>query len=475
MRFWSAVAKVVLELNGIPAFRRAGCGAYRRVAQAAARVIASLRDVDGVYLTGSVTRPEFVVPGMSDIDLVAVAQIPTLESELRLRRQLRRAHRVLHASLPVFTNLDYLGVDDLEYVRAFPHAWALDLDTSWQCLAGRNRLRADAPSVPREQARLVRLAQCIKRWGKAHPHLVEATERERYTRVQTERLLIQALAAWQDRGRLTPLDVLLADAGRTHTHPALGSLQSGAPRTIERMASASLEIVDRLAAEACRCWSSTWPRASRAQVVPVDSAVRHAADCLLGAGFSCVAVAPPGLCDPAAVLLAIGGDAIPPRELLRRARVAHSSMSQTPRTPLRAAGRLVVWTRSVCQAAALAPTIPFVGSALASGALQTFGSELPVVRCPPPEVMDATLRTRVITSFTRPLVRPVRAPAEWDRMVAFAHHTLRPSMARAQDRGEFELGAFPDSTARVDERELVCVWRQWLAERKRVLDRSRPD
>jgi hypothetical protein len=52
--------------------RSLGRVGYRFVARAAARWLAQLDAVDGVYVTGSLTRHAHVQPGYSDIDLVLV-------------------------------------------------------------------------------------------------------------------------------------------------------------------------------------------------------------------------------------------------------------------------------------------------------------------------------------------------------------------------------------------------------------------
>ena len=471
-RFWAVVSKAMLELNDVAAFREAGRFAYRAVAHAAARVLVSLPDVDSVCLTGSLTRPEVLVPGKSDIDLLVLAKIPTLESELRLRRQLRRAHRMLHAAVPVFTNLDYLSVDDLDYFRALPGAWALDLDRHWRRLAGPNRLRRSASSTLFARARIVRVMRCMKRWGKLLPALVGAPDRDLAARTQAQRLLVEVLATWQHRDRLTPLETLLEDGGPTPTPPALRTVQSRARPSIELLLAAALEVLDRLAAEVSRDWVGEWPPAGVAPSVRLDSPLRSVVDDLHLAGFPSVVAAPPGRCGFDWTVYAVGPETTPPQTLVRQAWSARSRIWEAAPAALGPRGQVVVWTPALWRAAALAQVVPFAGSALASGPVWRSGAALPIVRCPAADTLAWLIRVRVVYFFLRRLVRTLRPPAAWEQVMAAEHHRLRPAIARAQDSGELELLAPPPVAAPVDEVELVGGLREWIAERKSVLDRS---
>src|SRR5688572_15030925 len=112
MRRMSALVRTLAgaaarSMGRAPGLRPLLVGAYYGVARAGARWLAAVPHARGVYLAGSLLRPATVAPGVSDIDLVLTAELPSLEAELAFRAGLRNRLRQLNGVVPAFYNLDY--------------------------------------------------------------------------------------------------------------------------------------------------------------------------------------------------------------------------------------------------------------------------------------------------------------------------------------------------------------------------------
>jgi predicted nucleotidyltransferase len=271
---------------------------YRFAADVAARLFGRLDGVDGVYLTGSLTRPESLAPGYSDIDVVLAVNTASLADELRLRNDVARVQGRLNAFGPLFKNVDYVDLDDLDLYRRYGDAWSLDLDRRWVFLGGVDR-REPAREPSRDAVRQERLVRALRRWFKAGAALLDPHDsREAFIRDRgAERLLADALAALTGRDRLDPLPSLLAAAATwdtpglrrlaedgEHVAPLARSLRAGLslahPRTT--LLEAALEAIDRAATDAVRGGS----RAEvAAPVVSSSGELRDATRAAHAAGF----------------------------------------------------------------------------------------------------------------------------------------------------------------------------------------------
>jgi predicted nucleotidyltransferase len=176
---------------------------YQRVAAAAAQVLVRLDGVRAVYLAGSVTTPERIEPGWSDIDLVLITDLPNVDAELAFRRRLRPAFRALSTSIPALAGLDYIDVRDLEMLRVSPNAWSLGFDHRWTHLAGTAVHMPATPLPPRRQRQLLGMRRALRRWCKATPQILTLPDGPRRARL-ARRLRSDVVAYVVDARRHAP-------------------------------------------------------------------------------------------------------------------------------------------------------------------------------------------------------------------------------------------------------------------------------
>ncbi len=314
---------------------------YRFVADVAARLFGRLDGVDGVYLTGSLTRPESLAPGYSDIDLVLAVSTASLADELRLRNDIARVQRRLNAFGPLFKNVDYVDLDDLDLYRRYGDAWALDLDRRWVFLGGVDR--RDAARRPSGDAvRQERLVRALRRWFKAGPALLDPHDsREAFIRDRgAERLLADALAALTGRDRLDPLRTLLSAAAawdapalrrlardNEHASPLAPVARWSSTLAPERttLLEAALEAIDLAAADVARGGSLA---KIAAPVVSSRTELRDAARTAHTMGFEATVLALRAPRD--GVILILDGENRSAPDRLRRHRAMLDELGQLP-------------------------------------------------------------------------------------------------------------------------------------------------
>lgn len=198
-----------------------GRWAYAAVAHGAAAAFARLPATDGVHLAGSAAAGWHAVePGRSDLDLVVLARLPTLQDELLHLAGMRRLRRRLHTVVPLFAHVDCIEVRDLHQVRSFGNAWTFALERDWCRMAGPDRVSVPVPRGAFER-QIERFRLALRRWCKAAPYALFA-ERERVARTRVAHRLLKAIvAARLGDHRHRPWDELAA-AGR-----AAGLLPAG--------------------------------------------------------------------------------------------------------------------------------------------------------------------------------------------------------------------------------------------------------
>jgi predicted nucleotidyltransferase len=434
-----AVAAVVRELGrtraGGAVFRRA----YRAAARTAAAFFSRIDGVDGVYITGSTTHPAFIEPGSSDIDLVIAIDVPTLASEIAVRRKLARVHRMIHAAVPAFTNLDVVENRDFDLLRRFGNAWTLDFDRRWEHAAGNNRLEPSRPSRPERERRLELAALSFKRWMKASTFIQSPAGAPRAKGRMLQRLLIDVASAYVDKSRFSPLRELVDEAARRSGHPEILSAATEDASASVRLASA-LTLLDVLAVELSEKWQGRWTcDGERSRVEPPD-ALRDAARRFGGRGFSAV-FCPRGPDGGGGYLVAVANDGDDVADVLRRGATAVDGASETSSGPARPAWLVapVVVTRAMWRAGALFPPSPFVAPALSTGTPWSLGPALPAPGRPPDEEASVLVRARVMQQFVRRVVRARRGASAFRRELDYEHHALRPALAHAMDAGRFRF------------------------------------
>jgi hypothetical protein len=465
---WRAVSHLARRLDHVPGGLWAGRAAYRAAARIAAGVLARIPDVDGVYAVGSLTRPATLKPGKSDLDLVVVANLPTLQSELRLRERLRRAHRVLHAALPVFQNLDYFDVSDLPYLRNFGDAWTLDLDRRWRCMAGENRL-AEPPQVPPAERRSELLTICLKRWMKASPRLLDAArpDDEASRREIARRLLMDALSALLDCDRLTPLEDLWPAARAELQAPYLR--REPDELDVESSLAVTLDILDHMARSASGPRDQRWAVSGHTPNETLPQHLESSARRFVEEGFASVALVRRGARAQDRLLLAVARSDTAPREILRAVGRAQRGMP-----PLGADDawqpRPVALTPALFRAAAHFSPAPLLGAQLASLPAWHCGDPPEAALAPPARALRSSLARRTATLFLRRLMRTRRDSQSFHAELVHELEVIAPALARAFDAGTFDP-FFPSWEGRtIDEAGLVARRRRFIDERKPMLD-----
>lgn len=375
---------------------------YRFAADVAAHLFGRLDGIDGVYLTGSLTRPESLAPGYSDIDVVLAVNTASLADELRLRNDIARVQRRLNAFGPLFKNVDYVDLDDLDLYRRYGDAWALDLDRRWAFLGGVDR-RDPAFEPPRDAIRQERLVRALRRWFKAGSALLDPHDtREAFIRDRgAERLLADALAALTGRDRLDPLRSLLAAAATWDT-PAIRRLAEDGARDSSLAAArpgfllgyprptlleAALEAVDEAATDVAR-------DGARAEVaVPAVSPRSELGDVTLtarAAGFEATLLVLRAPSD--GVILLLDGENRPAADRLRRHRGVLGKLGRLPEAQFPWARWPVLVTPSMWRAGVLfEPSLDGAATFVADA-----GASLPDVWVPAPfERRELELRRRL--------------------------------------------------------------------------------
>jgi predicted nucleotidyltransferase len=474
VRAFGTLAKGVRKLSVFAPVASAARTAYGAAASVMARALGDVPGVDGVYLLGSLTRPEFVQPGKSDIDLVVAARLPTLEAELEVRERLHRIHRCVHALIPLFNNLDYFDVDDLDCIRRFANAWTLDLDVRWKCVAGTNRL-ASPYARPRPERRVELCAMALKRWMKAGTRLLAAgpADDQVFLRGIAERLLMDTLAAYLDGERLTRLEWLVETASASLPLASLRDVVPPSRREPERLLLATLEVLEALARETTADWNDAWKCSGTSAPLEPRPEIARTAQRFVEAGFSGVVGVRRGSEPSDAVFFA----AAPPEWTAARAlAVTREVQRRTPALPTAVSAwlsRPVLLTAPLLQAAALLSPSPFVGAELAARPSFLAGAEPSPPKAPPAAVVRAILRTRVAMSFIRRHVRTRWARPGWSSHFEYDVAGLCPALSRAQDEERVPLSW--SRAPLVGERALVAAQRAFVIERKGVLARDSND
>lgn len=218
--------------------RRAGQSAYGLAARLAGERLARLEQVEGVYVTGSVATGG-VAPGFSDIDLLLVVELPTLEAELALRHRLVEWQRRANALGPLFAGLDYVEARDVEGLARGGDAWTLDMARRFRRVGGRGDLLGPATVRPARELRLLRLSKVMRRFCKVSAATLregDSSLARRMTR-RLERALHAPGSGGDAFERLAAAGSRLAEAARAVTVDWRDALPSdGAPdRTDARL------------------------------------------------------------------------------------------------------------------------------------------------------------------------------------------------------------------------------------------------
>ncbi|MFW5924560.1 MAG: hypothetical protein ACOCV4_00225 [Myxococcota bacterium] len=421
--------------------------AYVAAARAASLRLGRLPAVEAVYLTGSVTRVRGSSPGYSDIDLVLAVDVPTLEDELALRRDLARWLRRAHRAFPAFQHLDYIEGRDLELLRAHGDEWSLDVDSRWVCSAGVDG-RAHPVPRPAFERRLARAQRTLRRWVKAGALLLDTgapgdfAARHRSAR----RLLSDLLAARGDMERRGPLEDKLARAGEVG--PAVHRVaRCGPSAPIDVLLSASFEVLEALCTEVAADWQSRLPQAAPSHPPPsalVDALAE--VDRASGAGpthaihrgggrRTWLVVTPAPGPDPGVHLAAVRR-----WNACRRERGLPEGLRPVPLGP------------AMARAAALLDPIPFVGMALA--ATPDWAGR---VARPSDSDLDVLLRLQLAGALLRPQGRALRietGPEEAREAVATELALAEAGLALRADPASLRSAppppmVWPDERARV--------------------------
>ena len=268
MQLRKPLTRAVQRFGRSAAGKSAGRRAYDLASRLAGAALARLPGVDGVYVTGSTARLEALEPGYSDIDLVLLVDVPSLDAELSFRRKLRERLRTLNRAGPLFRNVDYIEVQDFELFRHLGDAWAIDLDTRWRAVAGQNRLETPA-FRPQSERRLEALIRAARRWSKSSPLLLDPRSgREPFIELRAaRRLLGDALAGLTLGDRYAPLPELLERAAEHGVRGAVldqlvadhRTALRGGRDTIVELVAASLEAIEQLAHDVTETWSEGCP------------------------------------------------------------------------------------------------------------------------------------------------------------------------------------------------------------------------
>jgi hypothetical protein len=454
--------------------RIAAVRGYLFAAAAFAKTLQRVGGVDGVYLTGSLTKPELLRPGYSDIDLVIVADLPTLSDELRLRHELRRALLRANSLGTLFKHLDYMERRDLDVRRTLGNNWSLSLDSTWQLLTGTDRL-LKAPSVPPEKRRLEGLLEALRRWQRSSAFLLDEFGGPAVLArsMGARRALASALRAWLGRSTDVNLASLLEEARTRATGAdALGALARGpvesAARRDEPMivdaVVATLEVLEVFANEVTADWRGSWNDVPiRGTVAGFSSEERHSLSGLAeGAGFSALYSSRDRYGRDASFVIArpdtSAESAVECLRAFLRARALASNPCAYP----------TLLTASLWKTAALLDSSPFTGADLARSESNVWGDTWSAPPRPEGAAWDDLVVGRTAELLWRPRGRSLRAEVEGGQAFAKAAHEVSVT---APALGKL-LGLRAGSSAQAlpsDERALVERWRTFGAEVRPLL------
>jgi hypothetical protein len=386
--------------------RSAGRRFYRRQALGLARELIRVEGVEAVYLTGSARFD--VLLGYSDVDLMLVTELPTLESELRLRRALVELVRRHNRPLELFSHVDYVEARDLGILRAFGNAYSLELD-AWHHLAGAERGADHRVRAGARHRELAELALSLRRWVVQGAQLTAGAEHDpaRHQR-GARRLLLALAAAWADLPGLSLPALLETARGRAPGAAFLALARDPArPASPADLVEASLEVVDAHAAGVCGTYSTRWPAVrSTARLAWSGSAELAALAARHGfAGFE-IGTRGPLPSQHLPLLVAPGGMGTAPalhafRQLLARAPLLPAEHFGSIRRP-------ALLTPSLRCAAALIEPFPLFGIALAAAPAWPDPAELEPPAAPPASDLEALATMALVQMFWRPRGRGLR-------------------------------------------------------------------
>jgi hypothetical protein len=439
--------------------------AYHAVCRGGARYLEGLEPARAVFVSGSLARGANVVPGVSDIDLIVIAELRTTEAELAFRDALSTRHRRLHTLVPVFHNLEYFEQEDVPYLAAFGNAW-IELDSTWRLVAG------TAPPAPRYQRpagelRLARLCQALVTWRKSGCQLLDPRlDAPDWVLARTaERLLAVMLAAWLGRDRHEPFAHLLEAAARQGL--LIDIAQRDRPRAwIDTCLASGLDALDRLADACTAGWTEPLAASAPHAFEAPSSSAEASARSLITAGFASAHLVPDTSPERGYRVLAVAAHADRPSEVVERAQRAFRELpaaTSSDRFPLRP----WVLTPRLWRAAALLEPSPWLAAGLASGAARRYGAEAAPVLTPPPAELRSLLALRSVELFYRARSRRFRIDKPDTLQRLAADLTLAAFLARAADSGEMTLfcQAIPHSEA-----AQIAALRAFAASRRRALE-----
>ncbi len=460
-------ARLARRIGRTPIGKAALVRAYWAAAEGAAQLLLRVPGVDGVYASGSLRDPHRLRPGYSDIDLVAVVDVATLEDELELRRGFRRVLGLVNVAGPLFKHLDYVERRDLEFLRRLGNAWSLSADSAWELLAGANRLEPGI-HAGHEKRRLERLIAALRRWQDTSSFLLDGGGGRAPTlnAIGAERTLAEVLAAWLDMPRFTPLTSLLEAARpRAQEFDALKALA----RTSERKAAgaddnvvrervvASLEVLSAFASEVTLGWSGEWPR----EALTMTAASKRSAPRMSSAGrpLSASYLVEDHYGEDVPLVVAAPGasarHAVTSLERLLEVRRADAALRVTPRP--------TVLTNSLWHAAALLDSPPFTGAELALAGRLQWGEPRPAPPSPVGQAWDDLVVGRAVQLFWRPRGRGLRVEVSPARALEKARHEVfvhGSALAALLGVSKLDLA---DTSSRVDESTLIEKHRSLLA------------
>ncbi|HEX4475442.1 MAG TPA: hypothetical protein VH142_10225 [Polyangiaceae bacterium] len=496
-----------------PFMTRAGRVAYAAFARAAASWLARIPGVRAVYLTGSLTRSEVSLPGSSDIDLVVVADVPTLEREMDFVRRLRREHARLLRFGGLFYNLDYVAHDDLDTARAFGGAWEMELDERGVCLAG-TPLWEKPTARPAREVRFERFGRAYRRWANTGSRLLHPGTDGRLSRTalwSATRLLTDVGWAYLNQPRHQRLDALvraLRDRDISIDLPdlptPLPTASGRVPPKIRDEAStdtsrdgftprlehelelairarlvAALALLGRFAEELrVHDRDGTWNIVGHEpapELRLIESLDRYAC-ALLGAVFATAVLVRRAPSRDDWVPLFVGRSGAPEAELVdaawARFRDVGDPRAGSGSPPFGLAHRRpVVVTRAIYEAAALFDPAPFTGSTCLSPAWQS-GLSLRVPLPLDDDAFDALVRARAVESISACRSLGLRRwdPPRLERERRRRYGRLLPALRRAQSERVLDTGtALVEDSVPVHDDEAVARVRTWAAEQRERL------
>jgi hypothetical protein len=389
---------------------------------------------------------------------------------------------VLHAAMPLFSNLDYVEARDLDLLRAFGNAWSMDFDRRFVCLWSAEPLTVGGSTVmpmPPEERRLEHAVFAVKSWMRGSGILLYPGADPGKKPRQLERLVTNLLASALDVDRFLPRAELLRAAGETGCFPLATRLPHEGPMPFHAGLAAALEMAVHQVESVSRHWQLPLHVETPAPLPALTPEVHRVAALARREGLGPLLV-PRGAEGGGSLAIAVAPASAQPADVISRtARL----LAELP--PLRGAefgwlGHPAVVPPSFIRAAALWGPAPLVGPALAGSALWLDGDPIETPRSPPEWELRSLVRARIVQQLVRRPARADRAPAAFAAELAFEAHSLRPTLAHAFDTGKFRL-TFPDVPRRDEGEETrVATLREWIDGRRATLSaelraRRRPE